>query len=130
MVEAPTSGATRSTWIKALNGPLLAQYNEQLVKARGIPCIRRGVLRHRHVTTSSKAVNTLADMKGLKAARAGERRVRRWPRAGRAPDADELQRALPRPQAGRGRWSGEPASTIKSGKFNEVQKYLVSPATS
>jgi len=126
VVEAPYIWRDPQHLIKALNGPLLAQYNEQLVKARGMRILGAVYYGTRHVTTSSKAVNTLADMKGLKL-RVPENDVFKamaesWGARPTPMNFNELYLAL---KQGVVDGQENPLPTIKSGKFNEVQKYLV-----
>lgn len=126
VVEAPYIWRDPQHLIKALNGPLLAQYNEQLVKARGMRILGAVYYGTRHVTTSAKAVNTLADMKGLKL-RVPENDVFKamaesWGARPTPMNFNELYLAL---KQGVVDGQENPLPTIKSGKFYEVQKYLV-----
>jgi len=126
VVEAPYIWRDPQHLIKALNGPLLAQYNEQLVKARGMRILGAVYYGTRHVTTSTKAVNTLADMKGLKL-RVPENDVFKamaesWGARPTPMNFNELYLAL---KQGVVDGQENPLPTIKSGKFYEVQKYLV-----
>lgn len=126
VVEAPYIWRDPQHLIKALNGPLLAQYNEQLVKARGMRILGAVYYGTRHVTTSAKAVNTLADMKGLKL-RVPENDVFKamaesWGARPTPMNFNELYLAL---KQGVVDGQENPLPTIKSGKFHEVQKYLV-----
>lgn len=126
VVEAPYIWRDPQHLIKALNGPLLAQYNEQLVKARGMRILGAVYYGTRHVTTSTKAVNTLADMKGLKL-RVPENDVFKamaesWGARPTPMNFNELYLAL---KQGVVDGQENPLPTIKSGKFHEVQKYLV-----
>ena len=126
VVEAPYIWRDPQHLIKALNGPLLAQYNQQLVKARGMRILGAVYYGTRHVTTSTKAVNTLADMKGLKL-RVPENDVFKamaesWGARPTPMNFNELYLAL---KQGVVDGQENPLPTIKSGKFHEVQKYLV-----
>jgi len=126
VVEAPYIWRDPQHLIKALNGPLLAQYNEQLVKARGMRVLGAVYYGTRHVTTSAKAVNALADMKGLKL-RVPENDVFKamaesWGARPTPMNFNELYLAL---KQGVVDGQENPLPTIKSGKFYEVQKYLV-----
>ena len=126
VVEAPYIWRDPQHLIKALNGPLLGQYNEQLVKARGMRILGAVYYGTRHVTTSTKAVNTLADMKGLKL-RVPENDVFKamaesWGARPTPMNFNELYLAL---KQGVVDGQENPLPTIKSGKFYEVQKYLV-----
>ena len=96
-----TEGATNfGAWIPSISvveAPYIWRDPQHLIKASMVRCwrsttsnwsgarhahSRRGVLRHRHVTTSTKAVNTLADMKGSNFECRRMTCSRRWPRAG------------------------------------------------
>jgi tripartite ATP-independent transporter DctP family solute receptor len=126
VVEAPFIWRDPQHLIKALNGPLLATYNEQLIKARGMRILGAVYYGTRHVTTSSKEVKTLDDMKGLKL-RVPENDVFRamaeaWGAKPTPMNFNELYLAL---KQGVVDGQENPLPTIKSGKFHEVQKYIV-----
>ena len=126
VVEAPYIWRDPQHLIKALNGPLLAQYNDQLVKARGMRILGAVYYGTRHVTTSSKSVQSLDDMKGLKL-RVPENDVFRamaeaWGARPTPMNFNELYLAL---KQGVVDGQENPLPTIKSGKFHEVQKYIV-----
>ena len=126
VVEAPFIWRDPQHLIKALNGPLLTSYNEQLIKARGMRILGAVYYGTRHVTTSSKAVQSLDDMKGLKL-RVPENDVFRamaeaWGARPTPMNFNELYLAL---KQGVVDGQENPLPTIKSGKFHEVQKYIV-----
>lgn len=126
VVEAPFIWRDPQHLIKALNGPLLASYNDQLIKARGMRILGAVYYGTRHVTTSSKEVKTLDDMKGLKL-RVPENDVFRamaeaWGAKPTPMNFNELYLAL---KQGVVDGQENPLPTIKSGKFHEVQKYIV-----
>lgn len=126
VVEAPFIWRDPQHLIKALNGPLLAQYNDQLVKARGMRILGAVYYGTRHVTTSSKSVQSLDDMRGLKL-RVPENDVFRamaeaWGARPTPMNFNELYLAL---KQGVVDGQENPLPTIKSGKFHEVQKYIV-----
>lgn len=125
VVEAPYIWRDAQHLIKAMNGPLLAQYNEQLVTARGMRILGAVYYGTRHVTTSAKPVATLADAKGLKL-RVPENDVFKamaeaWGAKPTPMNFNELYLAL---KQGVVDGQENPLPTIKSGKFHEVQKYL------
>jgi len=125
VVEAPFIWRDPQHLIKAMNGPLLAQYNDQLVKARGMRILGAVYYGTRHVTTSDKPVKTLADAKGLKL-RVPENDVFKamaeaWGAKPTPMNFNELYLAL---KQGVVDGQENPLPTIKSGKFHEVQKYL------
>jgi tripartite ATP-independent transporter DctP family solute receptor len=126
VVEAPFIWRDPQHLIKALNGPLLASYNEQLIKARGMRILGAVYYGTRHVTTTSKEIKTLDDMKGLKL-RVPENDVFRamaeaWGAKPTPMNFNELYLAL---KQGVVDGQENPLPTIKSGKFHEVQKYIV-----
>jgi len=126
VVEAPYIWRDPQHLIKALNGPLLAQYNDQLVKARGMRILGAVYYGTRHVTTSDKPVKSVADMKGLKI-RVPENDVFKamaesWGARPTPMNFNELYLAL---KQGVVDAQENPLPTIKSGKFAEVQKYIV-----
>jgi tripartite ATP-independent transporter DctP family solute receptor len=125
VVEAPFIWRDPQHLIKAMNGPLLAQYNDQLVKARGMRILGAVYYGTRHVTTSDKPVKSLADAKGLKL-RVPENDVFKamaeaWGAKPTPMNFNELYLAL---KQGVVDGQENPLPTIKSGKFHEVQKYL------
>lgn len=126
VVEAPFIWRDPQHLIKALNGPLLAQYNEQLVKARGMRILGAVYYGTRHVTTNAKPLKALDDFKGLKL-RVPENDVFKamaesWGAKPTPMNFNELYLAL---KTGVVDAQENPLPTIKAGKFNEVQKYLV-----
>jgi len=126
VVEAPYIWRDPQHQIAALNGPLLAQYNEQLIQRRGMRILGAVYYGTRHITTSNRAVTTLADMQGLKL-RVPENDVFKvmaesWGARPTPLNFNELYLAL-----SQGVVDGQenPLPTIKAGKLHEVQKYLV-----
>lgn len=126
VVEAPFIWRDPQHLIKALNGPLLATYNEQLIKARGMRILGAVYYGTRHVTTSTKAVQSLDDLKGLKL-RVPENDVFKamaesWGARPTPMNFNELYLAL---KQGVVDGQENPLPTIKAGKFHEVQKYII-----
>lgn len=126
VTEAPYIWRDPAHLIKALNGPLLAQYNEQLVKARGMRILGAVYYGTRHVTTTDKPIKSVADMKGFKI-RVPENDVFKamaesWGAKPTPMNFNELYLAL---KQGVVDGQENPLPTIKAGKFHEVQKYLV-----
>jgi tripartite ATP-independent transporter DctP family solute receptor len=126
VTEAPFIWRDPAHLIKAMNGPLLEKYNEQLVKARGMRILGAVYYGTRHLTTSNKAVKSLDDVKGLKV-RVPENDVFKamaesWGAKPTPMNFNELYLAL---KTGTVDAQENPLPTIKSGKFNEVQKYLI-----
>lgn len=126
VTEAPFIWKNPAHLIKAMNGPLLDKYNEQLIKARGMRILGAVYYGTRHLTTSDRAVKTVADAKGLKV-RVPENDVFKamaesWGAKPTPMNFNELYLAL---KTGTVDGQENPLPTIKSGKFNEVQKYII-----
>jgi len=126
IIEAPYIWNDAAHMTRALSSPLMDELNKVLVEKRGMRMIAVTYYGKRHVTTGSKEVRTVADMQGLKL---------------RVPEVDtftamaEAWGAKPTPMnfgelylaLSQGAVDGQenPLPTIQSGKFYEVQKYLV-----
>jgi len=126
VTEAPFIWRNPAHLIKAMNGPLLEKYNEQLIKARGMRILGAVYYGTRHLTTSDRAIKTVADAKGLKV-RVPENDVFKamaesWGAKPTPMNFNELYLAL---KTGTVDAQENPLPTIKSGKFNEVQKYII-----
>jgi len=126
VVEAPYIWRDAAHLDKAMNGPIGDQFNETLVKARGMRILGTTYYGTRHVTTTAKAVRTPADMVGFKL-RVPENDVFKamaeaWGAKPTPMNFGELYLAL---KQGVVDGQENPLPTIKSGKFDEVQKYLV-----
>ena len=126
VTEAPFIWKSPSHLINALNGSLLEKYNEQLIKARGMRILGAVYYGTRHLTTSNRAVKTVEDAKGLKV-RVPENDVFKamaesWGAKPTPMNFNELYLAL---KTGTVDGQENPLPTIKSGKFHEVQKYII-----
>ncbi|MBK6602660.1 MAG: sialic acid TRAP transporter substrate-binding protein SiaP [Betaproteobacteria bacterium] len=126
VVEAPYIWRDAAHLDKAMNGPIGEQFNETLVKARGMRILGTTYYGTRHITTTAKAVKTPADMAGFKL-RVPENDVFKamaeaWGAKPTPMNFGELYLAL---KQGVVDGQENPLPTIKSGKFDEVQKYLV-----
>lgn len=126
VTEAPFIWKNPAHLINALNGPLLEKYNEQLIKARGMRILGAVYYGTRHLTTSNRPVNTVDDAKGLKV-RVPENDVFKamaeaWGAKPTPMNFNELYLAL---KTGTVDGQENPLPTIKSGKFHEVQKYII-----
>lgn len=126
LAEAPYVWRDAAHLQKVMNGPIGAQFNETLVKARGMRILGTTYYGTRHVTTTNKAVNTPADMVGFKL-RVPENEVFKamaeaWGAKPTPMNFGELYLALKQNVVD---GQENPLPTIKSGKFDEVQKYLV-----
>jgi TRAP-type transport system periplasmic protein len=110
----------------ALSSPLLEEVNKQLVEKRGMRVIGSTYYGKRHVTSGSKAIKTVDDMKGFKLRIPEVDTFRAMTEAwGARPtplNFSELYLAL-----SQGAVDGQenPLPTIQSAKLYEVQKFLV-----
>ncbi len=126
LIEAPYLWRDAAHMAKALSSGILDDMNKTLVEKRGMRMLMPTYYGKRHVTTRDKPVKTADDMKGFKL---------------RVPPVDtfkamaEAWGARPTPIAfpelylalSQGAVDGQenPLPTIQSGKFQEVQKFLV-----
>ena len=126
VVEAPYIWRDAAHLDKAMNGAIGEQFNETLVKARGMRILGTTYYGTRHITTTSKEVRGPADMVGFKL-RVPENDVFKamaeaWGAKPTPMNFGELYLALKQNVVD---GQENPLPTIKSGKFDEVQKYLV-----
>src|SRR5512132_3169434 len=126
VVEAPYIWRDAAHLDTAMNGPIGEQFNAELVRSRGMRILGTTYYGTRHITTTSKEVRTPADMAGLKL-RVPENDVFKamaeaWGAKPTPMNFGELYLAL---KQGVVDGQENPLPTIKSGKFDEVQKYLV-----
>jgi tripartite ATP-independent transporter DctP family solute receptor len=126
ILEAPYIWRDPEHVRKVLSSPLLDEMNKQLVEKRGMRILGSTYYGRRHVTSGSKAIKTVDDMKGFKL---------------RIPEVDtframtEAWGAKPTPMnfgelylaLSQGAVDGEenPLPTIQSAKLYEVRKYLI-----
>jgi tripartite ATP-independent transporter DctP family solute receptor len=126
ILEGPYLWRDQPHMRRALSSPLMEEFNKLLVEKRGMRVIGATYYGKRHLTTGSKIVRTVDDMKGFKL---------------RIPEVDtframaEAWGARPTPlnfgelylALSQGAVDGQenPLPTIQSGKFYEVQKNLV-----
>ena len=126
IIEAPYLWRDAAHMAKAAGTPLYAKLNEDLSSRRNMRMLNLTYYGKRHLTTGSKAVRTPADMAGFKLRVPPVDTFRAMAEAWGAratPIAfGELYLAL-----SQGAVDGQenPLPTIQSGKFFEVQKYLV-----
>lgn len=126
IIEAPYLWRDAAHMAKAAGTPLYAKLNEDLSSRRNMRMLNVTYYGKRHLTTGSKAVRTPADMAGFKLRVPPVDTFRAMAEAWGAratPIAfGELYLAL-----SQGAVDGQenPLPTIQSGKFFEVQKYLV-----
>lgn len=126
VIEAPYVWRDAAHLAKVMSGPIGEELNRQLVEKRGMRILGTTYYGVRQLTTTNKAVRTVADMKDLKL-RVPENEVflamaRAWGAKPTPMTFSELYLAL-RQNVVDGQEN--PLPTIDSGKFFEVQKYLV-----
>jgi tripartite ATP-independent transporter DctP family solute receptor len=126
ILEAPYLWQNVAHMQRALAAPLMDGMIEQLVKQREMRMIGATYYGTRHVTSGTRAVHTVDDMKGFKLRIPEVDTFRAMAEAwGARPtplNIGELYLAL-----SQGAVDGQenPLPTIQTSKFNEVQKYLV-----
>jgi tripartite ATP-independent transporter DctP family solute receptor len=126
ILEAPYLWRDDKHMRRVMNSPIMDEMNAQLVPKRQMRVIGATYYGKRHVTSGSKAINTVDDMKGFKLRIPEVDTFRAMAEAwGARPtplNFSELYLAL-----NQGAVDGQenPLPTIQSGKFFEVQKYLV-----
>ena len=126
VIEAPYVWRDAAHLTKVMSGPVGLDLNRQLVEKRGMRILGTTYYGVRQLTTTNKAVRTAADMKEFKL-RVPENEVflamaRAWGAKPTPMTFGELYLAL-RQNVVDGQEN--PLPTIDSGKFFEVQKYLV-----
>lgn len=126
VIEAPYVWRDAAHLTKVMSGPIGEDLNKQLVEKRGMRVLGTTYYGVRQLTTTKKAVRTAADMKEFKL-RVPENEVflamaRAWGAKPTPMTFSELYLAL-RQNVVDGQEN--PLPTIDSGKFFEVQKYLV-----
>jgi tripartite ATP-independent transporter DctP family solute receptor len=126
VVESPYIWRDADHLVKAMAGPVGRAFNDELVAKRGMRILGTTYYGTRHLTTSSKQVKTPADLTGFKL-RVPENDVFKamaeaWGAKPTPMNFGELYLAL---KQGAVDGQENPLPTIKSGKFDEVQKYLV-----
>jgi tripartite ATP-independent transporter DctP family solute receptor len=126
VIEAPYVWRDAAHLSKVMDGPIGQDLNRQLVEKRGMRILGTTYYGVRQLTTTRKPVRTAADMKEFKL-RVPENEVflamaRAWGAKPTPMTFSELYLAL-RQNVVDGQEN--PLPTIESGKFHEVQKYLV-----
>lgn len=126
VIESPYVWRDADHLVKAMAGPVGKDLNAELISKRGMRILGTTYYGTRHLTTSSKSVKTPADLVGFKL-RVPENEVFRamaeaWGAKPTPMNFGELYLAL---KQGVVDGQENPLPTIKSGKFDEVQKYLV-----
>ncbi|MCC7216172.1 MAG: sialic acid TRAP transporter substrate-binding protein SiaP [Burkholderiales bacterium] len=126
VVESPYIWRDGDHLVKAMSGPVGKAFNDELVAKRGMRILGTTYYGTRHLTTSTKNVRTPADLAGFKL-RVPENDVFKamaeaWGARPTPMNFGELYLAL---KQGTVDGQENPLPTIKSGKFDEVQKYLV-----
>jgi tripartite ATP-independent transporter DctP family solute receptor len=126
ITEAPYIWRGMDHLIKAMNGPIGEEFNKQLIEKRGMRILGTTYYGTRHLTTSNKKVERVADMANFKL-RVPENDVFRamaesWGAKPTPMNFNELYLAL---QQNVVDGQENPLPTIQNAKFYEVQKYLV-----
>jgi len=126
VLESPYVWRDAAHLAKVMSGPIGEELNKLLIQQRGMRILGTTYYGVRQLTTTNKAVRTVADMKDLKL-RVPENEVflamaRAWGAKPTPMTFGELYLAL-RQNVVDGQEN--PLPTIESGKFFEVQKYLV-----
>lgn len=126
VIEAPYVWRDAAHLAKVMSGPVGQELNRQLIEKRGMRILGTTYYGVRQLTTTKKPVRTVADMKEFKL-RVPENEVflamaRAWGAKPTPMTFSELYLAL-RQNVVDGQEN--PLPTIESGKFHEVQKYLV-----
>lgn len=126
VVEAPYLWRDAAHMAKAAGAPQFKRMNDDLVARRGMRLAAVTYYGKRHLTTGSKAVRTPADMAGFKLrvppVDVFRAMAEAWGAQATPVNFNELYLAL-----NQGAVDGQenPLPTIQSGKFFEVQKFLV-----
>jgi len=126
VTEAPYIWRGMEHLVKAMNGPIGEEFNKQLIEKRGMRILGTTYYGTRHLTTSNKRVEKVADMANFKL-RVPENDVFRamaesWGAKPTPMNFNELYLAL---QQNVVDGQENPLPTINNAKFYEVQKYLV-----
>jgi len=126
VVEAPFIWKSPGQMTRVINGEMLDDINKRLISQRGMRVLVALYYGTRHITTSNKRIESVADMKGFKI-RVPENDVFRamaesWGAKPTPMNFSELYLAL---QQGVVDGQENPLPTIKAGKFNEVQKFII-----
>ncbi|WP_342359252.1 sialic acid TRAP transporter substrate-binding protein SiaP [Terrarubrum flagellatum] len=126
IIEAPYIWKDADHMARALNSPVMDELNKVLVEKRGMRVIGVTYYGKRHMTSGSKPIKTVDDMKGFKL-RVPEvdtfkAMAEAWGARATPINFNELYLAL-----SQGAVDGQenPLPTIQSGKLNEVQKFLI-----
>ncbi len=126
VVEAPYIWRSPEQMTRIINGSMLADINKRLISQQGMRVLVALYYGTRHITTSNRKVESVADMKGFKI-RVPENDVFKamaesWGAKPTPMNFSELYLAL---KQGIVDGQENPLPTIKAGKFNEVQKYII-----
>jgi tripartite ATP-independent transporter DctP family solute receptor len=126
VVESPYVWRDAAHLTKVLSGPVGTAFNDQLVAKRGMRILGWTYYGTRHLTTTAKEVKSAADVTGLKI-RVPENDVFRamveaWGAKPTPINFGELYLAL---KQGVVDGQENPLPTIRAGKFDEVQKFII-----
>jgi tripartite ATP-independent transporter DctP family solute receptor len=124
ILEAPYIWRDVPQMRRVMNSPIMDEMSALLVSKRQMRVVGATYYGKRHITSGTKAINSVADMKGFKLRIPKSTPAGQWRGRDARPtplNFSELYLAL-----SQGAVDGQkPSQTIQSGKFFEVQKYLV-----
>lgn len=126
IIEAPYVWRDSAHMAKTLASPIIGEFNKTLVERRGLRIVGATYYGRRHLTTGNKPIQSAKDMAGFKLrvppVDVFRAMAEAWGARPTPINFNELYLAL-----SQGAVDGQenPLPTIQSGKFNEVQKFLV-----
>jgi tripartite ATP-independent transporter DctP family solute receptor len=126
ITEAPYIWRDMDHLVKTMNGPIGQEFSKELIAKRNMRILGTTYYGVRHLTTTNRRVEKVADMNGLKF-RVPENDVFRamaeaWGAKPTPMTFSELYLALQQSVVDA---QENPLPTIDSGKFQEIQKYLI-----
>ncbi|MDR1935373.1 MAG: sialic acid TRAP transporter substrate-binding protein SiaP [Candidatus Accumulibacter sp.] len=126
ITEAPYVWRDMDHLVKVMGGPIGERFSKELIEKRGMRILGATYYGTRHLTTTNRKVEKVADMNGLKF-RVPENDVFRamaeaWGAKPTPMSFNELYLALQQSVVDA---QENPLPTINSGKFQEIQKYLI-----
>lgn len=126
ILEAPYIWKSPETFDKVVNSYIIEEFNQKLIESGNIRILGTTYYGYRHLTTTDKAVYSLKDVQNLKI-RVPEVQMyiamaEAWGSKPTPMNFNELYLALKQNVVN---GQENPLPTINSGKFYEVQKYLI-----
>lgn len=126
ILEAPYIWKSPETFDKVVNSDIIEEFNQKLISSGNIRILGTTYYGYRHLTTTDKAVHSLKDIQNLKI-RVPEVQMyiamaEAWGSKPTPMNFNELYLALKQNVVN---GQENPLPTINSGKFYEVQKYLI-----